>query len=254
MRLCLIGVLLVSCRCEPGYIPLGIMNKACCSRMSSVVVVAVLSGCGQCSEAPLQPTGEGEGDIGEGEGDTSEGEGEVGEGEGDFGEGEGEGEPTATCIFDEGTVFDFTCEGDEDWCDDVGSQRVAPLSDIVATWGRIEGDKVILEARFAMLPGRTPRTEISLFLHTGWGFGTPYGTGDLSAVSPYVGTIECDSGRIIIGSTPPFTYPLTTFTYPLTAGAYGTLPQQHPYDPCSIFISPDKPYYRFVFDATDADV
>jgi hypothetical protein len=218
-------------------------------RLFATTLMFALVSCGDCDVVQVVPIeGEGEGDVGEGEG---EGEGDVGEGEGDVGEGEGDAGPV--CVFDNDPEFAYTCEGDEDWCDDVGSERVGPLSDIVAVWGRIEGDKVILEARFRMLPARAPGTVVYLFLNEEWGF-TPTGTSFFSP--PYRGSLQPNDGTLSIGSSFGYTYPLAFGPVDILTGSSGWYfaGASHSYNPCDILISPDKPYYKYVFHRVEGDV
>jgi hypothetical protein len=226
----------------------------------AVPTLAFLSACSQCDPVDVIPIRDGEGELdnsegeGEGEADRGEGEGEgdIGEGEGDKGEGEGEGEgDSPTCVFDENPIFDFTCEGDEDWCDDVGSDRVGPFADIVATWGRIEGDKVIIEARFRSIPLRVDRAGTVLFLNGGWGFSVPTNqTGNFAQSSPYQGTISYDSGAIGLGSGDGLIYPLASGDVggSPASQSYSTTPTDHPYRGCSVFLSSSFPYVKYVFE------
>jgi hypothetical protein len=213
--------------------------------ITSLILVG-LAGCAECDVAPITPIeGEGEGDVGEGEGE--------GEGEGDVGDGEGEGEPHTTCVFPPSEVFPFTCEGDEDWCDDVGRPDAWPDADIVATWGRIEGNKVILEVRMAKLPFRVERSGLGLSLIDGFGFDV--GTAAIGDATPYVGSFDFHNGGIGIGSTLPFTYPLASGQPydPFVFHNFGTTPLDHPYRGCAISISPNKPYVKYEFDFTEGE-
>jgi hypothetical protein len=220
-------------------------------RLMAAALVGFIAACTQCDPTVVTPVGEGEGEVAEGEGEVGEGEGDGGEGEGDGGEGEGEGEGEVplTCVFPPLQEFnDFECEGDEDFCDPVATDRVGPAADLMATWSRIEGDQVIIEARFRMMPFRTERTEVGLCLGSGFGFEDfSYRFGDWG---PYSSTFECSDGWLFIGSTPPHVFPLSDGMPhgAVTDQSFSTLPIEHPYRGCDAFVGRFSPYIKYKFN------
>ncbi len=152
------------------------------------------------------------------------------------------------CVFDERPVFEFQCEGDEDFCDPTPSVVALPETDIVATWSRVEGDYVIVEVRLRSFMFRTERTDLRLCLN--WippqGGAAGLNSLPLAPYHPDPNPWICPGGTVIIGSTPPWAFPLDTEGMVTPAAML--------VDPCEVQLAAQIPIVRFVVPYTTENI
>ena len=118
------------------------------------------------------------------------------------------GPPPPVCVFDDRPVFDFQCEGDEDFCDPDPDPRVpTPETDIVATWSRVEGDFAVIDVRTRATLYKRERTFARVCVE--WSFAEGLGAGAVGNVTPYEPEPWlCPGGVVGLGSTYPYSFPI----------------------------------------------